>query len=293
MLPLPRSAKNCRWPVFLSEASTPPVPTWIETSLRQAVVALSRNGDAELAATLGRLLDEPEMTSLQLYRSREAADLADAIVDCEDLHALSLLLDDMCRVFAVAHCTIHRVRERHVGDFGARVVSNYPDVWLDEYIERGYFGVDPVVARALEGPGVFFWDEVAADNPMVRSFLGAASEHGIGPAGITYVGQTPRGDTIAVSLSVPLSGPAFRHVFAARLADFSDIAAPLVDVFSDLTCGRPEEKPVLTLDQIRLLKSLASGRSPADLETVPVCYGSLTTLERSVLQVLNAKSLFQ
>jgi hypothetical protein len=270
------------------------VPTWIETSLREAVVALSHNGETELAATLGRLLDEPEVTALHLYRSREAASLADEICDCEDLYAMLMLLDRVCRVFAVAHCTVQRVRERHVGAFGARVISNCPDTWLEEYIRRGYFGVDPVVARALERPGLFFWDEViAADNPIVRGLVAAASEHGVGPAGITYVGHTPRGDTVAVSLSVPLGGPAFRQLFAKRLPDFTDIAALLVDLFSDLTCASGEERPALTLDQIRLLKSLASGHPPDDLEAMPVCYGSLTTLERSILRVLNAKSLFQ
>jgi hypothetical protein len=255
-------------------------------------VALGRNGDTDLAVNLGRLLDEPKVTSLHLYRSREAADLADEIIECDDLHALSTLLDRICGVFAVAHCTIQRVRERHVGTFGPRVVSNYPYAWLKEYIQRGYFGIDPVVARALEGPGMFSWDEVASDSPVVRSFLGAAAARGIGPAGITYVGQTPRGDTVAVSLSVPLGGPAFRKVFSRRLPDFTDIAALLVEVFSEVTFAGAEERPALTLDQIRLLKSLASGHRLDDLEDMPVCYGSLSTLERSVLRVLNAKSLF-
>jgi hypothetical protein len=269
------------------------VPTWIETSLQGAVVALSHNGETELAATLARLLDEPEVTSLRLYRSRRAADLADEICDCEDLHALSMLLDAVCSAFAVAHCTVHRVRERHVGAGGTKVVSNYPGAWLEEYIQRGYFGIDPVVARALEGPGQFFWDEVAAGNPIVRGFLEAASEHGVGPAGITFVANTANGDTVAVSLAVPLGPAAFRQVFAPRLSDFTDIAALLVNVFSELTSARTEDWPTLSTDQIRLLKALASGRSPMDLEALPISYGSLATLETSILRVLNATSLVQ
>jgi hypothetical protein len=273
--------------------SIAPVSNWIETSLKAAVSALVRSGEIEIAEDLGRLLEEPEVASLRLYRLREAALLADRICDSDDLQALAPLLDDVCSVFAVAHCTIHRVRERHIGSYGPRVMSNYPDAWIAEYIARRYFSVDPVVAQALQGPGVFFWDEAAAKNPIVTGFLRAAEEHGVGPGGITFVGDNPHGDTFAVSLAVPLGANGFRQLFSPKLADFTDIATLLIDVFSDLTCSYAPTQPVLSCDQLKLLKALASGRSPSDLRSMPVSYGSLATLEKSVLQSLNAQSLFQ
>jgi hypothetical protein len=269
------------------------VSNWIEASLRNAVLALTRSGEIDIAADLGRLLDEPELRSLRLFRSPQAADLADRLYDCEDIDALAGLLDAVCATFAVAHCTIHRVRERHVGAYGTRVLSSYPAEWISEYIARRYVSVDPVVARALQEQGTFFWDEAVRDDPVSTDFLRAAAGHGIGPAGITRVAENAAGDTVAVSLSLPIGHDAFRHVFGPKLPDFEEIAGLIIEVFSELTCSYVPEDRALTDDQLKMLKALASGRSPAELEALPVSYGSLATLEKSILQSLGATSLFQ
>jgi hypothetical protein len=269
------------------------VSNWIESSLRNAVLALTRSGEVDIAADLGRLLEEPEVQSLQLLRLRQAAELADRLYDCEDLDELAGLLDAVCATFAVAHCTIHRVRERHIGAYGTRVLSNYPKEWIAEYVNRRYVGVDPVVARALQGTGTFFWEEAVRDDPITAGFLRAASEHGVGPAGITHVAENAAGDTFAVSLSLPISHGTFRHIFDPKLLDFHEIAKLLVEVFSDLTCSYVSGGHALTDDQLKILKALVSGRSPAEVEALPVSYGSFATLEKSILQSLNAKSLFQ
>jgi hypothetical protein len=266
---------------------------WIEASLRDAVLALAQNGETELAASLRRLLEEPEVRGLQLYRSPEVEALGDAVLDCETLDDLYGLFGRICSAFSVAHCTILRIRERTVTAYGTKMLTTYPDAWLTEYIARRYFGVDPVIARALEGPGVFFWDEVGRDDPITAHFLRSAAEHGIGPSGITFVTETVHGDAIAVSLAVPLSPTSFRRVFMQKRADFDAFAALLVDVFSDITCEERPQSVVLTDDQLKVLKALASGRSREEIETFPCTYGSFATLEKSILRTLNARTLVQ
>lgn len=269
------------------------VSSWIEASLQAAVIALVRNGDLESASALARLLEEPDVRELPLYRSREAATLAEVIADCEDLEELHLLLGKVVEVFRVEHCTVHRIRERNVGDYGPKVLTTYPEEWIDEYIARRYFGIDPVVARALEGPGVFFWDAFVGGGPVVNDFQRAAIAYGIGPAGITLVGDNPAGDSFAVSLSSRRSPASFRDEFEPRLADFLKAAKLTIEVFSDLTCVYPESHANLTVEQIRLLRMLARGGSLADLHAMPASAGSAAMLERSILQALNASSLIQ
>jgi Autoinducer binding domain len=269
------------------------VPTWILSSLRAAVVALTHSGENHHADSVQRLIDDPAIRGLRLYRSRAAAELAEEIESCDELEQLFHLLRRLCSVFSVAHCTIQRIRERHVGRYGAKILSTYPDAWIEEYISRRYFMADPVVARMLQGPGIFFWDEIPYGGPMTEQFLQAAAAHDIGPAGITCVGENDAGDAFAVTLAVPLSNHAFREFFSPKLPDFVEIVSLIIEVFSDLTCSYPRGAAALTCDQIRVLRALAGGCTKEDLDAIPAMQTSMPYLERSILQSLNASSLVQ
>jgi hypothetical protein len=269
------------------------VTNWIEASLRDAVLALTQNGETDIASSLGRLLEEPEVRELHLFRSLAVAALADEVCDCECLDALYSIFDRICSAFSVAHCTIHRIRERSIAPSGTKVLTNYPGTWIAEYINRRYFSIDPVVARALEGPGVFFWDEIERADPITTHFTRSATEHGVGPSGITFVADNLHGDTIAISLAVPLAHASFRNLFTPKLSDFTDLAALLLDVFSDLTCSFSSERVVLTDDQLKVLKAVVAGRSRTEIEMLPCAYGSFATVEKSILKNLNATTLPQ
>jgi hypothetical protein len=280
-------------PLVSSGSASAPMPNWIQSSLHHAVLALTEAGKTELAANLGRLLDEPEVGALQLYRWPEIADLADALYDCDSLEELHRLLARGCELFAVSHCAVLRVRERSLRPTMARMVTTYPEGWVADYVARRFFTVDPVVARALEGPGLYFWDELDCSDPFTTHFLAASAEAGVGPAGITFVADDAAGDTIAVSLSVPLSHASFRQLFAAKQADFADFARLLIDVFGDLAGEPGPGKPVLSEDQLRVLAALATGRSAEEVQSISFAYGSFRTIETAILRTLNARTLTQ
>lgn len=269
------------------------MPSWILSSLSAAVAALKERGDSEHASLILRLIDDPAIRSLKLYKSREAAELAEAIAECGELEDLFGILKDLCSVFSVAHCTVQRIRERNVGHYGSKILSTYPDAWIEEYIERRFFMNDPVVARMLEGPGLFFWDELPYGGPIAEEFLRAAAAHAIGPAGITCVGENAAGDSFAVTLAVPLSPQAFRPFFTSKLADFVEIVALLIEVFSELTCDYSDGRATLTCDQIKLLRALATGNAPEEISGVLQNQVSLESLEHSILRSMNATSLTQ
>lgn len=267
--------------------------TWIETSLHDAVQALMRTGEREIAANLGRLLDEPEIKSLQLYKSPQIADLADEIFDCGGLDGLHAILVEAATAFGVAHCTIHCVRERHAAFHGTKVLTTYPRAWVSEYVARRYSTIDPVIARCLEGAGVFFWDEIPATNPITGHFVRSAMAHGIGPAGVTFVEDNARGNTIAVSLASAADPAEFRRDFRTRLSDFGDIATLMVEVFSELACDSTEAEFNPTDDQLKVLRAIASGRLMTEIEAFPFIYGSFQTVEKSILMSFGAKTLAQ
>ena len=259
--------------------------------MQDSVLALMRHGEVALAAAIGRLLDEPEIRSLHLYRSPDVSALADEIFDCDSIETLHGLLKRVAAVFDVSHCTVHCVQERQGARYQTRVVTTYPNAWVREYVDRRYSTVDPIIARSLLSSGVFFWDEIEVADPIRTHFLRAASAHGIGPSGVTLVAENAQGDTFAVSLAATSDGPGLRRAFAAQMSDYVDIATLLIEVFSDIACERPQADCRLTDDQMKVLRALAAGKTTAEIEQMHFTFGSFATLEKSILMCLNAKTL--
>lgn len=76
------------------------------------------------------------------------------------------------QLVAPAHDTVTR----------PRIIANYPDFWVERYIERGYHRIDPVITDGAKQVTPFTWDAIAKphrDNPAVRTFFLEATEAGL------------------------------------------------------------------------------------------------------------------
>jgi hypothetical protein len=267
--------------------------TWIEASLQDAVAALLRSGEREIAAALGRLLGEPELRQLQLFRAPEAEAIADEIIECDTLEALHELLPAVAAVLGVRHCTVHCVRDSAASAYATRVLTTYPEAWVAEYVGKRYLTVDPVMARCSGAPGMFFWDELPADSPITRRFLASATEHGVGPSGVTLLGADEDGNPVAVSLACGDDPAQFRQAFGLRTSDFADLGALLIDVFSELARPRARPKIRASEDQLKVLRALISGKSLDEIAGWRFAYGSFATVQKSILQTFGATTLYQ
>jgi Autoinducer binding domain len=267
------------------------MPTWIESSLKEAASALDQIGSSELAAILDRLRHEPEVQDLRLYRSLHVADLADALHECESLDELLLLIKRIAAAFGVSHCTIHCIRERTTAFFGTKVLSTFPREWLAEYVERRYTAIDPIVARCRSQTGTFFWDELVITAPMTKHFIKSSNQAGIGPSGVSVVQQASNGSTVGVTLCSTADQETFRSHFEPQLSDFEEIAAIIVAVFCELACEHNQAPFNPTDDQLKVLRALACGHSMAEVEAFRFLYGSFRTIEKSILKSFGAKTL--
>lgn len=60
------------------------------------------------------------------------------------------------------------------------IITNYPEPWMQEYTERNYATIDPVVKHCSEHRDPCFWNvNLKSDNPEVRSFFKTAAEFGL------------------------------------------------------------------------------------------------------------------
>lgn len=267
------------------------MPTWIETSLEEAAAVLQRTGNTELAAILDRLRLEPEVRDLRLYRSPQIAGLADALYDCESLDELYMLIKKIAGAFGVSNCTIHCVRERATAFYQTKVVTTFPRTWVTDYVNRRYSTIDPIVARCRGSLGTFFWDELVVNDPITKQFIKTCYQSGVGPGGVSFVQQASNGSTVGVTLCCTTDKETFRRNFEPQLADFEEMAAIMIAVFSDLACESNQAPLNPTDDQLKVLRALAAGHSMAQVEGFRFLYGSFKTIEKSILKSFGAKTL--
>ena len=271
----------------------PLVSAWIESALRDAVSALGRSGEHALAESLTRLLNDPQIGTIQLFRNPEVEEVANAISGADDYESFHDELAAVARAFGAAHCTVHCIRERKGSFLRNRVVTTFPREWIARYVQKRYSAIDPVVSRCLGGTGLFFWDEIGgSQNPIVTAFMREAAQHGVGPSGITFSAVSTQGDSIAVSLASTRDPVSFRHDFAARLSDFVDLAGLMVEEFSGMG-GREVATPTLTSDQLKVLRAVASGKTLAEIGSWQLQSGSAGEIGEAILSALGARTVAQ
>ena len=60
------------------------------------------------------------------------------------------------------------------------IISDYPEAWLKEYMERNYAELDPVVRHCIQFHEPYCWDRLRDERePRVVAFTDAAADHGL------------------------------------------------------------------------------------------------------------------
>lgn len=266
---------------------------WIDSTLRDAIATLNRSGEGALAEGLTRLLSDPQIGAIQLFRDPEVEEVANAISGASDVASFHDELATVAAAFGAAHCTVHCVRERKESFLRNRVITTFSRDWIARYVQKRYSAIDPVVSRSSSGTGLFFWDEInRTRNPIVTAFMRDAAQHGVGPSGITFSAESTHGDTIAVSLASRCNPASFRRDFQARLSDFVDLAGLMVEEFSGMG-GRNVSAPALTSDQLKVLRAVASGKTLAEIGSWQLQSGSPGAIGESILAALGARTVAQ
>jgi LuxR family quorum-sensing system transcriptional regulator CciR len=87
----------------------------------------------------------------------------------------------------------------HDGEPRQILLSNYPREWTEHYDRKGYFKIDPVAARLIEGGEPFGWESVSR-TPEHRRFFADAAKFGL-IDGFSVPVQRASGEMAAFSLA--------------------------------------------------------------------------------------------
>ena len=159
--------------------------SWARRSMADSITALGSAGYPALVADLARLLECIDFDDLEVTRLAETEAIIEDVLLATSLSELIPALHRIVIAFDLKHCTIHVLEERSSISFTTKVVTTYPQAWVDNYIARGYGTIDPVVSECISRTDRFYWDEIVSTHPLVLKFWKDASIHGIAQSGFS------------------------------------------------------------------------------------------------------------
>ncbi len=280
-----------RW--YLDMSNEDAVHNWAENSLREAIELIAGNGRNDLASDLNRILANVEFEDMEILRTSGADEFADRIVETESLPELVEVLNHLTRQFDVAHSTLHVISDSSTMNFRTRVITTYPEEWISRYVDRRYSLIDPIAdACSTFGHG-FYWDSLIVSNPLARAFQSDACEFGIGPSGYSLPIRTESGDLIALTVCSGECPDVFSARFARFESDLYNLGCLLIDAFCRLASDRRPASFTPTDDQILVLRKIAMGADEEELEALHFQYGSYQTMETSICQLFETRTVWQ
>lgn len=266
--------------------------TWIHSSLSEAVDTLQKVGMVDLASDMRRLLESSEVENLKIFRKAAFEDLANAVAEVDDSVEFVALLRQIAKAFGLAHATVHSLNETDAMAFDPRVITTYPSSWIKRYVEKGYAGIDPVIATASAATEGFFWDSIRQDVPVIEAFFADARAFRVGASGYTLPAEVWNGARVALTVTSTLSPRAFRELFEPMRSDFDALAYEVICAFGEIAAQeyRPEKTPPENL--LRLLRGLARGKTLQELADLNLI-DDVVDASRQICAFYEARTLLQ
>lgn len=266
---------------------------WIMEALSQAIETLNEVGKFQTASDLRRLIDVADLESLDILRSAAADHLVGVISGAKSYSELRAALSALCHTFRLSHATVHLVSEKSGITYDSKVITTYPDSWVDEYFERNYFDIDPVVEACEQRKEGFNWSSLNKSDALTDQFLAAANAAGIGPSGYTFIVEAEEGDRIALSVVSERSEEEFLEQLLEIESDLAHVAHFVSRSFASAAArGRPSTAN-LTPDHLRLLRAASAGADDRELAKIPFAFGSAKTVEKSICELFRTKTLLE
>lgn len=265
---------------------------WVRAVLDEATDG-SGGHTPETHRDLRRIISLIEDREFYSFRTPVLEDLANEIVECTDLEALSKLMWSVAVQCGMQHATIFVLRQGDGVAFRTRISTSYPLEWVERYQTKSYQFQDPVVAHAQTCDTAFSFHDLSTDNPMTEAFWEDAEAHGVGRNGLCQAFSFSSGTRIGVSFAYSRSADAFRQTLALNATDALCLAQIGAEAFVYLARISQPSNPSLSAAELRFLHLLVTGDDPQDALSVTPGYGSNKSLQASIRSKLGVKTILQ
>jgi DNA-binding CsgD family transcriptional regulator len=186
-----------------------------------------------------------------------------AIERAQSVDELSGVLADWRDESGLAHLVYHAVHVPASDKSNALLLLTYDDAWVQRYLERDYFRIDPVVIAGRNGFLPIDWMTVDHHTGEARHFFAEAERFGVGRHGFTVPIRGPAGERALFTMTTHATDENWHRWRFAHLRDFHLLAHYFHDRAMRLSgLRRVEVMRPLSPREKQCLESLMQGQAP-------------------------------
>jgi LuxR family transcriptional regulator, quorum-sensing system regulator CciR len=212
---------------------------------------------------LSALVDSRAQRAAVLREFTEASIAAPSIPELTELYRIAC--ENLgCEHFVVGQIGAPPLAADPLAGIPRIIASRLPGDWMDVYLDRSYYGCDPVLRHARMVATPFDWQDVPSMSAQERDFMGQARDRGL-RIGITMPVHEPHGRmfcsavaTSSASLDVARVKPIFQLLAVRFHGRLSELAQAM----------RPPYTVHLTTRERECLQWAARGKSSWDISVL-------------------------
>lgn len=129
----------------------------------------------------------------------------DLLLGSDEPASLEKALSDVRTIYGLSHVAFHVTNIPNKTERNPLIILTYPKQWVDTYVDKNYFDIDPVVEVGRYGFLPVDWAGLNRQPPRVAQFFKEAESFGIGRHGLTMTVRGPGGERslFSVTSNVP------------------------------------------------------------------------------------------
>ncbi|WP_430440978.1 autoinducer binding domain-containing protein [Shinella sp.] len=167
--------------------------------------------------------------------------------------------------YRLAHLVFHVVHLGVRNTSHPLILSTYPKAWIDYYIEKDFFDLDPVLEVSRIGLLPVDWSCLDHANSSTRGFFRQADSFGVGRFGISIPIRGPRGERSLITATSNLSEHAWTVLRADCVRDLQILALYIHDKALTVSGLRLNAMQDLSRRQLQCIDLIAQGQLPKQI----------------------------
>lgn len=147
-----------------------------------------------------------------------------AVEGAKDIDDLRAALLGLLHPYGLKHAVYHALKIPSA-NIEQKVISfTYPKDWVDHYLSKRYFDIDPVVRLGRSSLLPVDWEDLDRSSHPVRRLFREAEEAGVGRRGLTIPIRGPIGDHAILTLTSEMPEQDWRALRRGYIRDMQIIA---------------------------------------------------------------------
>lgn len=189
----------------------------------------------------------------------------DALGQVSSLEQLGLFAAEVCASYKIDNLAFQIISPISRNDGRPIFITTYESHWIQQYVSRNYFEIDPVV---LIGKSSFLpldWDDIDRTSALMRFLFSEAESYGVGKRGITMPVRGPGQERSLITVTTFDGEDQWKRRRAVLQRDFHLLSYFLHERSLHLTGLRVVQRPKLSRREKQCLELLARGTAPKQI----------------------------